>query len=112
MNGAGKLFDKIAFDAPVSTSNGYGGVTKGWEEAAQVRANIKFLRGGEAVQAARLQGKQPVVFTVRTSVTLGLADPSWRIRDLRTSIVYNIRSIIRSEDRQWLEITAESGVPE
>ena len=112
MNASGQLFHKVAFDAPTSSQNGYGGVIQGWTEAAQVRAGIQYLRGGEVVQAARLQGRQPVVIKVRYSATLSLADPSWRIRDLRTAAVYNIRSIVRSDDRQWLEITAESGVPE
>jgi len=112
MIGAGKLYHKVAFDAPVATANGYGGVIQGWEEAAEVRADIQFLRGGETVQAARLQGRQPVVIRVRYSTTLALADPSWRIRDTRSNAVYNVRSIVRSDDRHWLEVTAESGVPE
>ena len=112
MINAGNLYDKVAFDAPVSSNNGYGGVVQGWEEAAQVRASIKNLRGGEVVQAARLQGKQQVVVTIRSNTTTMMIEPSWRMRDLRTSKVYNIRSIVRTDDRQWLEITAETGVPE
>jgi head-tail adaptor len=112
MINSGNLYEKVAFDAPIETPNGYGGVIQGWEEAVQVRASIKYLRGGEVVQAARLQGKQPVVVTIRRNTTTAMIEPSWRMRDVRTSIVYNIRSIVRSDDRQWLEITAESGVPE
>lgn len=108
MIGSGRLYHKVAFDAPTETTNGYGGVVKGWEEATQARAEIQFLRGGEIVQAARLQGRQPVVVRVRYNNTTAMIETSWRMRDLRTSIVYNIRSILRTDDRQWLEITAES----
>jgi len=32
------------------------------------------------------------------------------MRDVRTGVHYNIRSVVPTDDRQFLEITAESGV--
>lgn len=112
MMNSGNLFEKFAFEGPVEVADGYGGVIQGWTDPVEVRAAIQYLRGGETVQAARLQGKQPAVLRVRNSTTLRLVDPSWRARDTRTGVVYNIRSVVRSDDRRWLEFTVESGLPE
>ncbi len=108
---SGQLFDRVAFDAPTVAVDGYGGNVAGWSEQFISYANIMFLRGGETVQAARLQGRQPVVVTIPMSNEGQAVLPSWRMRDTRSGIVYNIRSIVRSDDRQFLELTAESGVP-
>jgi head-tail adaptor len=112
MTNSGNLFEKFDFQGPVETLNGYGGVIQGWSDPVSVRASIQYLRGGETVQAARLQGRQPAVLRVRNSQTLRLVDPSWRVTNSRTGVVYNIRSVVRSDDRRWLEFTVESGVPE
>jgi head-tail adaptor len=109
---SGALYERVAFDAPVAQTNGYGGVLQGWQEAFETRAKYQFLRGGETVQAARLQGRQPVVVTIRNNSTAAMITPAWRMRDTRTGDVYNVRSIVRSDDRQWLELTAERGIPE
>ncbi|MCI0999201.1 head-tail adaptor protein [Ochrobactrum sp. C6C9] len=107
--GAGQLFHSVAFDKPGLQPDGQGGFS-GWVEIANVRANIRNLRGGETVQAARLQGKQPVVATIRNAGVTRLVTTDCRMRDLRTGEVYNIRAIVIAEDRQFIEITAERGV--
>lgn len=108
---SGSLFDRVAFDAPTVSADGYGGNVSGWSEQFTTQAHIMYLRGGETVQAARLQGRQPVVVTIRNSAQGQAVLPSWRMRDVRSGMVYNIRSIVRSDNRQFLELTAESGVP-
>lgn len=108
---SGQLFDRMAFDAPTLAADGHGGNVSGWSEQFTCYANIMFLRGGETVQAARLQGRQPVVVTIRNNTEGQAVLPSWRMRDARSGTVYNIRSIVRSDDRMFLELTAESGVP-
>lgn len=107
---APKLYESVAFDSPMATTNDYGGVEDGWTQEFTTRANFRFLRGSEAVQAARLEGRQPVVATVRRSTDSEAITTDWRMRDTRRGIAYAIRSVIWSEDRKWVEITAESGV--
>lgn len=104
------LNESVAFDAPTEAPDGYGGVETGWTEQFQARAHFRFLRGGETVQAARLEGRQPVVVTVRAHADALAVTPDYRLRDLRRGTVYNIRSIIETEERRYVEITAESGV--
>ena len=102
--------EAVIFDAPSETPDGYGGVEIGWSPQFSDRAHILYLRGGEAVQTARLQGRQPVVLTVRNHNETQLVTTDWRVRNERTGTVYNIRAIVPSDDRRFFEITCESGV--
>ena len=104
------LFESVAFDAPVSAPDGYGGTETQWQEQFTDRVHFRYLRGGETVQAARLEGKQPVVVTIRAHSKSLAVTSDYRMRDLRRGTAYNIRTVIPSEDRRYIEITAESGV--
>ncbi|MGU3577092.1 head-tail adaptor protein [Brucellaceae bacterium C25G] len=107
--GSGQLIDKITFSTIREVPDG----NHGFDEVATdftVRANIRYLRGGETVQAARLTGKQPVVVTVRRSSQTAALITNDKMRDARTGTEYQIRAIVPTEDRQFMEITAESGV--
>jgi SPP1 family predicted phage head-tail adaptor len=110
MSQASRLFESIAFDAVTSSPDGYGGTIEGFAEQFIVRAARKFLRGGEGVQAARLEGKQPVVLTIRASSQSRTITTDWRARDTRSATVYNIRSVEPSENRAFLDLLCESGV--
>jgi len=110
MIGAGKLHHRIAFDKPVDQSDGQGGTVNGWQEQFQCRAHYRFLRGGESVQAARLEGRQPLVITVRSSSETRQVKTEWHIRDVRTGTVFQVKAINPTEDRRFIEILAESGV--
>lgn len=118
----GKLRDRVFLDAPIELPDGSGGVETGWAEQFSRAASIMYLRGGETVQAARLSGRQPAVITLRADRQTRLIAPQWRLRDTRKQILdtdgnpvgpaglYNIKTVIETEDRAWIEITAESGV--
>ncbi len=104
------LFHHIDLYSPSPASDGQGGEEEGWTLEHTCRANFRFLRGGETVQSARLTGKQPVVMTVRDCRELLEINSHWKIRDKRTDTDYNVRSVVLTDDRLFLEITAESGV--
>ena len=111
--GAGDLVHSVAFDAPAQQTDGYGGVIDGFADPAQAykcRAKFVFLRGGESVLSSRLTGKQPVIVIIRISTAARMISPEWRMRDVRTGVEYNIRSIEPTEDRAWLKMLCESGV--
>ncbi|WP_421406831.1 phage head completion protein [Agrobacterium tumefaciens] len=107
---AGSLHERIAFEARAPEDDQHGNVEGDFVEQFQRRAGFTFLRGGEAVIAARLEGRQPVVVLVRSDSETRLVDTDWQMRDVRTSKVYAVKSIIPSDDRQWLHIAVESGV--
>lgn len=117
----GQLRERVAFDAPHDEPDGSGGIETGWREGiSNAAAHFRYLRGGETVQAARLEGRQPVVVTVWANIWTRKITPDWRMRDLRREEFdedgalmrgeYNIRSVVETEDRKWIEITAETGV--
>lgn len=108
---AGDLYESVAFDAPTSAPDGYGGTESGWSESLACRAHFRWLRGGEGVMAGRLEGRQPVVVTIRSSTLARAVTTGYRMRDVRTGAVYNVRSATPMQDsRQWIEVLCEGGV--
>jgi head-tail adaptor len=109
---AGDLTFDLAFDAPISAQNDQGGMLQGWFSQYRCAAHVRFLRGTETVIASRLAGRQPVVITVRNCAAARAVTVDWRIRDMRSALIFNVRvAPVPSQDRAWLEIMAESGVP-
>ena len=109
---SGQLTYRMAFDAPIETDNGQGGMVLGWDEALhECAAHVRYLRGGETVIAARLAGRQPVVVTIRNCAAARAIRHDWRMRDLRGDAIYALTTDpVPSDDRAWLEITAVIGV--
>lgn len=108
---AGDLHERVAFDAPVSQADAYGGAVEGWAEVYSCYAHFKWLRGGERVMADRLAGNQPVIVTIRQSPTAAQITPNHRMRDMRTGTIYNVRANSpMQDDRGWRELLCESGV--
>lgn len=103
------LDDSFAFDAPTSEQNGMGGTISGWAERWRCPAHVRYLRGGERVMQGRLSGVQPVVLTIRACRAAEAIGRDWRARDVRRGTIYNIRSIVPSDDRAMLELTCEEG---
>ena len=106
---AGMLRDRFAFDEPTAEPNGMGGTINGWAERWTCAAHVRYLRGGERVMQGRLSGVQPVVITIRASHASEAIGRDWRARDVRRGTIYNIRSIVPSDDRAMLEMTCEEG---
>ncbi len=104
------LQHKVTFAEPTGANDSFGGASTAWTDRITVRAHIKYLRGGEAVQASRLEGRQPVVTTVRASTDTKKITPAWKMTNARTNEEYEISAIVLSDDRCWYEITARSGV--
>ena len=105
-----RLIEAIAFDAPTPLPDGQGGVNEGWTETHVCRANFRYLRGSETVLQSRLSGKQPVVVTIRECAAARAIGTGWRMRDTRRGDEYNIRSIVPSDNRLYLELMCERGV--
>lgn len=72
-----------------------------------VAAHVQYLRGGEAVMAARLQSKQPAIITVRRSAQAREITSEWRVKvDGR---IFEIREDPRPDQaRRTLEMLAEA----
>lgn len=107
---AGVMLERIALDRPVQAPDAHGGVETGWQQVAEAKAAVRHLRAGETVLAGRLAGTLTIVVTIYATELTRQATPAWRMRDLRSGEIYNIRSIIPTDDRRNLEITVQSGV--
>ncbi|OBQ72394.1 phage head closure protein [Mesorhizobium loti] len=107
---AGDLVYRVAFDVKGMASDGAGGTTTAFSEQFQCRAGFVHLRGGESVQAARLQGQHPQIIRVRSSSLTRNVTTDWRIRDVRSGDVFNIRDITPGLDRQFIDFLCQKGV--
>lgn len=111
MYDAGRLNERFAFDSRGPASGPDDGTTQGdFVERFDLAAERLFLRGGEAVMAGRLQGKQPVIIRVRASSLSRQITTEWQARDKRSGEPYAIHGVTITPDRDWIEILAESGV--
>lgn len=122
-NDPGRLNARVAFDARADADSGDGNHEGDFVQRFARRAGFTFLRGTESVIAARLEGRQPIVVRVRACSQTRQIDAGWRMRDLRngewvgsgadaywSGPAYAVRSVIPSDDRQWIDVTVESGV--
>ena len=108
---ARQLRERVAFEKRAVVSDGLGNERSEFARQLTCAASIAAKFGGEAVTAARLSGQQPVVITVRQAKATLRITTDWRARDLRTDVIYNIRSIADPDcDGAWLELLCQSGV--
>ena len=108
--GAGDLRERVTFAKESDGSDGGGGAVDGFADQFTVWAEYTWLRGGEQVLAARLSGVNTVVIRVRASSQSRQITADWQARDARTGQRFNIRSVVATTDRQWVDVTAQSGV--
>lgn len=107
---SGRLKHRVAFDRRGTGSDGHGGTSTAFAEQFTCRAAYIHLRGGETVQAARLEGRHPQIIRVRASSSSDQVSTDWRIRDRDTGAVFAIRDIERRDDGMYIDFLAESGV--
>ena len=110
MPGAGDLRDRYRFE-PTAVPQVVGGLDRpgGFTQAGAhtCAAQTRYLKGTEPVQAARLQGDQPVVLTIRTCVTARAIDNTWRAVDTRDAgRVLEITSAAPNTDLGFIDILA------
>lgn len=107
---ARQLRERVAFDQRETEADSLGSVESEFVQRFVCAAGIRAKFGGEAVTAARLASRQPVVITVRQSELTRAVEADWRVRDVRDGTIYNIRSIADPDgDGAWLEMLCQSG---
>lgn len=114
---AGALRERLHCQRRQDADDGWGQVTPGAGEFATeftVSASLRPLRGGEAVQAARLSGRQPYVCAVRASAQTRQINTSWRLVDARDDRrVLSVTSPVADPTGRnaWLEFLVVDGLP-
>jgi head-tail adaptor len=114
-NGAGSLRYRLRFAERDTVDDEYGNPSTGWIDRFTVAGNITAKVGGEAVDAARLAGRQPVILTVRRSPDTRQVTTDWKATEIDSGTEFNIRTAIdpfigNSNHGMWIEMIAETGV--
>lgn len=105
MTDAGQLNRRVTFRQRAVDDNAERGGA--WANVFTRFARIQPLKGGEGVQAARMAGDQPVIITIRKDAETATVDNGWSAFDaLATSTKWDVKSVIATEDRQWIEVLA------
>jgi head-tail adaptor len=109
---AGQLRERVAFEVRGNVDDGMGNPQSGdFAEVYRCAARIMPKMGGETVIASRLSGTQPMLITVRVCWALRNIGTDWRLRDVRSDVVYNIKSFSNpDEKKEYLEMLAVAGV--
>ena len=105
------LDHRAIFSARREISDEYGGTRDEWVPQFTEWAEVKYLRGGEAVMQARMASRNPVIITVRNSERAQQITSEWQV-ELRSrsgvTKVYAIKEDPRpSEQDAYLEMLAE-----
>ncbi len=113
---AGDLRAKVGFYRRIEQGDAYGNAEGKYKSVSEFdcAARIVPRLGGENVLASRLTGTNLVNVTVRQSSRTRSVDDAWMLKDERTSVAYNIRSIIdpdegTSQHGRFFELLCEKG---
>lgn len=104
---AGRLSERVAFDAPDGGTDAFGGETEAWTEHHVCAAQWTYGKGNESVQAAREAGRKSYKIKVRSSTATRAITEAYRMRDVRRGTVYNIREVDAITDRAWVHLVVE-----
>lgn len=105
----GKMRQRALFQAREEIDDGYGNMIGGWADRFSRWCNVRYLKGGETVMAARLEARQPVLVRIRKDDRTAQIAPDWRL--LIDGREYNITEPPRpTENGGHYEFLCESGV--
>ena len=109
---AGKMRERVTLAKRLETNpdapDDYGNTVGEWQDQGEVWAEVIYLRGGEAVIAGRLQGRNSVVFRVRTSPLARQVSSEWKLTN--RGVDYAVRTVTPQTDGAGFDLLCESGV--
>jgi head-tail adaptor len=113
--GAHELKDKVRFDRRTAADDGYGNTQASWSALFTRMTRLRPVRGGETVQAARLEGTGQWELVCRfDSRTRGLKTSDRAVEILPSGAdgrTFNIRWAEDVEGRgEWIVAMMEAGV--
>ncbi|MBD0416508.1 phage head completion protein [Oryzicola mucosus] len=106
---ASELRNRVAFDKRPKADDGAGNKRGAWQEQFKQLAGYVYAGGGEAVMAARLEGRGVVKVRLRSSSQTRSIRSDWRMRDVRTGAEYNVKQVDFETDRRWVYLVVERG---
>ncbi|MCW0235277.1 MAG: head-tail adaptor protein [Ferrovibrio sp.] len=114
-SGAGAMTRLLSWQKRVETNpdapDDYGNTRSDWAEQYRCHSRRIPMRGGEGVQASRLQGTQPYVLQIRQCEAARLIRTDWRAVDTRSGQILQVKTITDPDDRgAYLDIMVVEGV--
>lgn len=103
----------MRFEERRRADDGYGNKRgEVWVPKLEVWSGRMLLKGGETVIASRLAGRGAAILKVRSSAATREIRADWRAVDTRDGTVWHVKEPPRlTDDRAFLEMLVESGVP-
>src|SRR6056297_1375630 len=98
MGRAGRLTERVAFDAPSGSTDAFGGEAEAWTAGDPVAAQWIYGKGDESVQAARQAGRKAYKIKVRSSAAMRAVTTDYRMRDVRDGTEWNITEVDAKSD--------------
>lgn len=117
MSAVGRMRESIRLQEYTEIDDGAGNFTGDYVDVTTVPARIRYLKGSEEVLAGRLAGTQPVIITIRNGGDAANATTEWRVVNDRAGLdefgndaeTFNIRSIIKAERGDYIDLLCEKG---
>ncbi|WP_421505549.1 head-tail adaptor protein [Brucella pseudogrignonensis] len=105
--GAGALNNIVVFQQREAVRDEGGGTSQDWVDKFETAARLQPRLGSESDIAARTQGIQPYTLIVRSETRTRNITPSWRARNKRTGVLYEIQSCANPDEvNQYIEMRA------
>lgn len=105
---AGDLTKRATFQRPHKAADADGNPIQAWPTVFTAWANLRPLRGGESVMAARMDSRSPAILTFRASSQSRQVTSEWRV--VVDGRVYECREDPReTQDRAYFEMLIEGG---
>ncbi len=103
-----RLGIKAVFCSPIEGHRSEtGGSKEGWDERFIAWVAVRYLRGGEAVMASRMQGRRPAILILRKRDVLRKIGLDWIVRFGGQS--YQVRELPKPrEDGATVEMLVEA----
>jgi hypothetical protein len=105
---AGQMQWRFRFERRATDANG--DQLGAWGDGAvTLDAKLVTLKGTEAVMSARLQGRQPIILTIRDCAAARAITTDWRAVDVRSGNVYGVKGAAPNTDNiAFIDVLAQA----
>jgi len=104
------LHKRVTLEEPVRAADTAGGASVVWTDRGTLWAELRFMKGAEAVEAGGLQAQSTIKVRLRASALTRSVTADWRLRVVSTAGIYNLRQVSQVTDPANVWLVAETGV--
>lgn len=109
---AGKLRDRVEFQQRTNETGTLGGKSQNWVIQFNRACEFIHMRGVESLEGGRYAGREVYKVRLRSDAQVrALSTDSWRMRDTRRDLMFNITSIDAITDRGKVWLVVEQTQP-